>query len=127
MDQRMGNLEARSRVVIVGAGYAGYHCGRHLERSLPRTRLVPGHAIGIDLENRSLAQLVTRAYHLYALPANRLRVATDWFINIIRHHQLVQLGLITGESPDLAMAEDTGTYYRTDGQPFSRQRQEATK
>jgi NADH:ubiquinone reductase (H+-translocating) len=26
---------ARPRVVIVGAGYAGYHCARHLERSLP--------------------------------------------------------------------------------------------
>ena len=27
---------ARSRIVIVGAGYAGYHCARHLERRLPR-------------------------------------------------------------------------------------------
>ena len=26
-----------------------------------------------------LATIITRAYHLYALPANRLRVATDWF------------------------------------------------
>jgi NADH dehydrogenase len=26
----------RVRIVIVGAGYAGYHCARHLERSLPR-------------------------------------------------------------------------------------------
>jgi len=73
-----------------------------------------------------IAQLVTRAYHLYALPANRLRVAADWFINIIGHRQLVQLGLIAGESPDLAAAEDTGAYYRTDGQPLGCQRQEST-
>lgn len=72
-----------------------------------------------------LAQLVTRAYHLYALPANRLRVATDWFINSIGHHQLVQLGLIAGESPDLAAAEDAGAYYRADGQPLGGQRQES--
>ncbi|MGH3166155.1 MAG: NAD(P)/FAD-dependent oxidoreductase [Trebonia sp.] len=73
-----------------------------------------------------LAQLVTRSYHLYALPANRLRVASDWFINIIGHHQLVQLGLIAGESSGLAAAEDTGIYYQADGQPLSRQRQEST-
>jgi NADH dehydrogenase len=72
-----------------------------------------------------LAQLVTRAYHLYALPANRLRVAADWFIDIVGHHQLVQLGLVAGESSGLAAAEDAGTYYRTDGQPLSRQRQES--
>ena len=35
---------------------------------------------------RPLAQLVTRAYHFHALSANRLRVASDWFINIIGHH-----------------------------------------
>src|SRR5690348_5573905 len=27
---------SRSRIVIVGAGYAGYHCARYLERRLPR-------------------------------------------------------------------------------------------
>jgi NADH dehydrogenase len=37
------------------------------------------------------AKVVTRGYHLYALPANRLRVATDWLNDI---------------------------YYRTDGRPL---------
>ena len=41
-----------------------------------------------------LANIVTRAYHLYALPADRLRVATDWSNDIIEHRQFVQLGLI---------------------------------
>ncbi len=36
MKQFMESPGARPRVVIVGAGYAGYHCARHLERSLPR-------------------------------------------------------------------------------------------
>jgi NADH dehydrogenase len=36
MNQLTDSLAARSRVVVVGAGYAGYHCARHLERSLPR-------------------------------------------------------------------------------------------
>jgi NADPH-dependent 2,4-dienoyl-CoA reductase/sulfur reductase-like enzyme len=36
MNQLTDSPGARSRIVIVGAGYAGYHCARHLERRLPR-------------------------------------------------------------------------------------------
>jgi NADH dehydrogenase len=69
------------------------------------------------------AKILTRAYHLYALPANRLRVATDWFNDIIEHRQFVQLGLIPSEYSGLTAAEHTDIYYKTDGQPLDRQRQ----
>jgi NADH dehydrogenase len=36
MNQVIDGAGTRSRIVIVGAGYAGYHCARHLERRLPR-------------------------------------------------------------------------------------------
>ena len=36
MNQLTDSRGARPRIVIVGAGYAGYHCARHLERRLPR-------------------------------------------------------------------------------------------
>ena len=36
MNQVIDGAGTRSRIVIVGAGYAGYHCARHLERWLPR-------------------------------------------------------------------------------------------
>jgi hypothetical protein len=36
MNQLTDSPGARSRIVIIGAGYAGYHCARHLERRLPR-------------------------------------------------------------------------------------------
>ena len=36
MNQLTDSPGARFRIVIVGAGYAGYHCARHLERRLPR-------------------------------------------------------------------------------------------
>jgi len=36
MNQLVDSPGARSWIMIVGAGYAGYHCARHLERSLPR-------------------------------------------------------------------------------------------
>jgi NADH dehydrogenase len=42
------------------------------------------------------AKIVTKAYHLYALPsaANRLRVAVDWAVNLISHPIAAQLGLV---------------------------------
>ena len=68
---------------------------------------------------RPPANILTRAYHLYALPANRLRVATDWFNDIIEHRQFVRLGLIPGEYSGLTAAEHTDIYYQTDGQPLN--------
>jgi NADH:ubiquinone reductase (H+-translocating) len=73
-----------------------------------------------------LASFITRVYHLYALPANRMRVATDWFNDIIEHRQFVQLGLIPAEYSGLTAAEHTDIYYQTDGQPLDRQQQEST-
>ena len=74
-----------------------------------------------------LAAIITRGYHLYALPANRVRVATDWFNDIIEHRQFVQLGLIPSEYSGLTAAEHTDIYYQTDGQPLDRQQQESTR
>ena len=36
MNQLTDSPGGRSQIVIVGAGYAGYQCARHLERRLPR-------------------------------------------------------------------------------------------
>jgi NADH dehydrogenase len=74
-----------------------------------------------------LAAIITRGYHLYALPANRVRVATDWFNEVIDHRQFVQLGLIPSEYSGLTAAEHTGVYYKTDGQPLDRQQQESIR
>ena len=64
-----------------------------------------------------LASVITRGYHLYALPANRLRVATDWFNDIVEHRQFVQLGLIPSEYSGLAAAEHTDIHYQPAGSP----------
>jgi NADH dehydrogenase len=74
-----------------------------------------------------LAAIITRGYHVYALPANRVRVATDWFNEVIDHRQFVQLGLIPSEYSGLTAAEHTGVYYQTDGQPLDRQQQESIR
>jgi len=72
---------------------------------------------------RPLANAITRGYHLYALPANRLRVATDWLNDVIEHRQFVQLGLIPSEYSGLTAAEHTDIHRQTDGQPLDRKRQ----
>ncbi len=40
------------------------------------------------------AKAVARGYHLYSLPGNRLRTATDWALDAVLSRQTVQLGLV---------------------------------
>ncbi|TWH18890.1 NADH dehydrogenase [Prauserella rugosa] len=40
------------------------------------------------------AKLVTRAYHLLAMPSNRARVVADWALHATVSRELVQLGLV---------------------------------
>ncbi|MGJ5895078.1 NAD(P)/FAD-dependent oxidoreductase [Streptomyces sp. V2] len=50
------------------------------------------------------AGLVTRGYHLAALPGNRVRVAADWLLDAVLPRQSVQLGLVRGWSVPLDTA-----------------------
>ncbi len=58
------------------------------------------------------AKVVTRAYHLYALPlaANRIRVATDWLLNAALPVQAVQLSGIRPDDALITTAENTDIY-----------------
>jgi NADH dehydrogenase len=47
------------------------------------------------------AFLVTRSYHLMAMPGNRLRVATDWLLDAVLRRQGVQFGLVRSGSVPL--------------------------
>jgi len=49
------------------------------------------------------AKVVTRGYHLLALPGNRTRTVTDWTLDAVMARQTVQLGLL----PDLTLATTT--------------------
>ena len=69
--------------------------------------------LGVPLTGR-LAKLVTRGYHLYALPAmaNRVRVATDWLWQAALPPESTQLDVIRPEDARLAAAQGTGLYGR---------------
>ncbi|MFF5308696.1 NAD(P)/FAD-dependent oxidoreductase [Streptomyces massasporeus] len=47
------------------------------------------------------AGAVTRAYHLAAMPGNRVRVAADWLLDAVLPRQAVQLGLVRSWSVPL--------------------------
>ena len=52
-----------------------------------------------------LARAVTRGYHLSALPANRLRTATEWVFTAVGSRPGVELGLVPG--PAVPLDTDT--------------------
>ncbi|HEV2784140.1 MAG TPA: FAD-dependent oxidoreductase [Actinophytocola sp.] len=51
------------------------------------------------------AKVITRGYHLLALPANRLRVAADWLTDLLARRQVVQFGMVPEQQVTLADAD----------------------
>jgi len=66
-----------------------------------------------------LAKILARGYHLFAMPTNRMRVATDWLNDVVEHRQFVRLGLVRSEHTRLSVAEPVDLYYRSDGRPLT--------
>ncbi|POX50848.1 FAD-dependent oxidoreductase [Streptomyces sp. Ru71] len=59
--------------------------------------------LGVPLSGAP-AGLVTRGYHLAAMPGNRVRVAADWLLDAVLPRQGVQLGLVRSWSVPLDTA-----------------------
>ena len=59
-----------------------------------------------------VAKVVTRGYHLYALPAmsNRVRVGVDWLFQSLLPPAETQLSVVREEDARLATAQATGIY-----------------
>ncbi len=55
------------------------------------------------------AKVVTRGYHLLSMPGNRVRVASDWLLDLFLPKQGVQLGLVPGSAIPLDSAEPART------------------
>ena len=50
------------------------------------------------------AKVVTRGYHLMAMPGNRIRTAIDWMLDAAVGRQSVQLGLVRSAAVPLDTA-----------------------
>ena len=107
--QRQGLVIGRNVAASLGVGRAR----RYRHRDLGLVADLGGVAavarpMGVPLTGLP-AKLVTKAYHLYALPAagNRLRVAADWALNLVSRPIAAQLGLVGPAAARLA-AEHEG-------------------
>jgi NADH:ubiquinone reductase (H+-translocating) len=110
--QRQGVALGRNLAAAIGYGTA--HPYRH--RDLGLVADLGGfdavaRPLGIRLTG-PLAKLVTRGYHLYALPAmsNRIRVALDWAFQTLLPPDETQLSVVREEDARLATAQATAIY-----------------
>ena len=106
---RQGALAARNVAAALGRGkrrrYRHHDLGFVVELGGLDAAASP---LGVPLSGLPAAA-VTKGYHLLAMPGNRVRVATDWLLDVLLPTQAVQLGLVRGgqvplgPKPDLAV------------------------
>jgi NADH dehydrogenase len=105
--QRQGVVIGRNIAADLGHGTPRPYRHRDLGlvADLGRTAAV-ARPLGLSITGLP-AKVVTKAYHLYALPTggNRLRVAADWLVNLVSRPILAQLGLVDPAAGRLGVAE----------------------
>ena len=110
--QRQGTALGRNIAAALGVGTAKPY--RH--RDLGLVADLGGwdavaKPLGVPLTG-PLAKVVTRGYHLYALPAmaNRIRVAADWLWQTVLPPESTQLSVVRTEDARLDAAQGTAIY-----------------
>ncbi|UOX91200.1 NAD(P)/FAD-dependent oxidoreductase [Amycolatopsis sp. FBCC-B4732] len=99
--ERQGKLAGRNVAASLGYGRAGTY--RHHDLGFV-VDLGAGAAAANPLHiplSGLPAKAVTRAYHLMAMPGNRVRTAADWLLERLTGRQTVQLGLVRSGSVPL--------------------------
>jgi NADH:ubiquinone reductase (H+-translocating) len=108
--QRQGVVIARNIAASLGHGSARPYRHRDLGlvADLGGVRAV-ARPLGIPLTG-PVAKVVTKGYHLVALPAaaNRLRVAADWAVNLVSRPTAAQLGLVDPAAARLGAEDRSG-------------------
>jgi NADH:ubiquinone reductase (H+-translocating) len=102
--QRQGVVIGRN--LAASLGYGRPHRYRHHDLGLVADLggvAAVARPFGVPLSGPA-AKVVTKGYHLYALPAagNRLRVAADWVLNLVSRPIAAQLGLVDPAAARLA-------------------------
>jgi NADH dehydrogenase len=103
---RQGKLAARNIAASLGHGrpraYRHHDLGFVVDLAGVKAAADP---LGIPLSGLP-AKAVTRAYHLGAIPANRIRIASDWLLDSVVSRQAVQFGLVRAATVPLATDSD---------------------
>ncbi|MET9293921.1 FAD-dependent oxidoreductase [Streptomyces sp. NPDC003077] len=102
--QRQGRVAAENVAASFGRGtprpYAHHDLGFMVDLGGIQAAANPLH---VPLSG-PVANVVTRGYHLLAMPGNRVRVAADWTLDALLPRQGVQLGLVRSWSVPLDTA-----------------------
>ena len=96
--ERQGKLAASNVAASLGVGggrirrrpYKHHDLGFVVDLGGAKAAANP---VGVPLSGVT-AKAVTRGYHLLTIPANRVRIASDWLLDAILPRQMVQLGLV---------------------------------
>ncbi|MFE5284343.1 NAD(P)/FAD-dependent oxidoreductase [Nocardia sp. NPDC056611] len=98
---RQGRLAARNVAASLGYGrarrYRHHDLGFVVELGGADAAANP---LGVPLSSVAAA-LVTRGYHLYAMPGNRIRVALDWLVDACIGRQAIALSAISARPEPL--------------------------
>ena len=92
---RQGTLAAHNVAASFGDGERSPTSTRPGLHRRSRRRAAAGTPCGVPLSGPP-AKVVARGYHLSALPANRLRTASEWLFTAVGSRPPVQLGLVPG-------------------------------
>jgi NADH:quinone reductase (non-electrogenic) len=99
--QRQGKLVARNVAASLGTGTAQPYEHHDLGFLVDLGRLAAAcNPLHIPLSGPP-ANAVTRGYHLSAMSGNRLRVLSDWTLNVVTAPEPTSLGVISAESVPL--------------------------
>lgn len=110
--QRQGKLAARNVAASLGFGKAVPYRHRDLGFVVDLGGFeAVASPLGVALGGLP-GLVVTRGYHLLALPSNgnRIRVALDWLLDWAIRPQVAQLGFLREDQATMAAAEHTGIY-----------------
>ncbi|MFC0432526.1 NAD(P)/FAD-dependent oxidoreductase [Kutzneria buriramensis] len=97
---RQGRLAGRNVAASLGHGRAGEYRHHDLGFVVDFGGLqAAANPLGVPLSGLPAA-VVTRGYHLAAMPGNRARILVDWAVDAVVGRQTVQLGLVrSGDVP----------------------------
>ncbi|MFD9942869.1 NAD(P)/FAD-dependent oxidoreductase [Nonomuraea sp. NPDC059023] len=103
--ERQGRAAARNVAASLGYGkprpYKHHDLGLVVDLGGMQAAAQP---LGVPLTGFP-AKVVTRGYHLMAMPANRIRTAVDWFLDAVLRRQSVQFGLVRSPAVPLDSAD----------------------
>ncbi len=102
--ERQGKVVARNVAASLGHGAARPYRHRDLGLVVDLGGMkAVADPLGVPLTGFP-AKVATRAYHLLAMPSNRLRILLDWVVDACTRRQAVQLGLVRSPAVPLDTA-----------------------